>query len=51
MRNVEKIVEQALVSKTIEFALNCSVSTLDPDTASRIAQQRKVRHAGMVSIA
>jgi len=34
--------------KTIEFALSSSVSTPDPDIASRIVQQRKVRHAGMV---
>jgi len=34
--------------KTIEFALSCSASTLDPDTAWHIVQQRKARLAGTV---
>lgn len=34
--------------KTIEFALSCFVSTLDPDTAWRIVRQPKAHLAGTV---
>lgn len=51
MHNVGRIAERALVSKTIEFALNYFALTLVQDIAWRIVQRRKVLLVETVSIA